>query len=240
MSDHEQGRDLSGYKSRLEFLLAKLQEHTRGIEAYDAARRRIWQNVSELVDEYGVTEDTKFVIAAFSGSPTDPERSHTYITRLTELDSNVQQSAGQLIAWLTLEKEITSHPFNPSVRPMTEKNYLLHLGLLPQDAALVVGRRGRVSVPVEKSATIPLNPVYLSEEPLSFDGELLPLSMMKGQDLVRLENNPGIDLASYDYERTYPVVCGNTNVDELLTDKLGKSPRVEAALGLLSARLFEN
>lgn len=44
------------------------------MEDLRAARSRTWAEVSDSIKEFGITEETKFIIAAFAGYPTDPEK----------------------------------------------------------------------------------------------------------------------------------------------------------------------
>jgi hypothetical protein len=235
MADPERPTPPSDLVPRLQSLLLELQRRTREIEDAEAARRRTWSDVSRLVNEYGVPEEAKFAVAAFRGHPTDPEKNSLYVERLIELDKQIKAFAGEILAWLTSEVVETSHPFNPAVKPDTEKRVTLHVGLLPAEASLVVEAHGKLSIPIEKSVAIPVSSMYMPDERLFIDDELIPIGAEHGNSF-ELESSPGLDLAQYGIENPYPIVLGNKTV-QLLLDKnsLGKHPQVTEALETLAS-----
>ena len=226
------------YVAQLEACLEDLQYDAQQIEVHKNRQSQTWSHITELVRRYGVPEEAKFAVAAFSGHTTKPEANRAYVEYLKGIDKQVKMSAGHTVAWLTSEVEITSHPFNPAIKPDTVKKYYFHVGLLPQDARLIVGGfGGRLSIPVERSAVVPLRAIYLSDEPLSFENELHPLPTL-GNNQVRLEDNPGIDMTMWDKEHPFPLLIGNSAVEDLLNGKLKGYPEIEKALDLLTAKLF--
>ncbi|HCM51703.1 TPA: hypothetical protein DIS56_01035 [Candidatus Saccharibacteria bacterium] len=209
------------YVAQLEACLEDLQYDAQQIEVHKNRQSQTWSHITELVRRYGVPEEAKFAVAAFSGHTTKPEANKAYVEYLKEIDEQVKMSAGHTVAWLTIEKK-----------------YYFHVGLLPQDARLIVGGfGGRLSIPVERSAVVPLRAIYLSDEPLSFENELHPLPTL-GNNQVRLEDNPGIDMTMWDKEHPFPLLIGNSAVEDLLNGKLKGYPEIEKALDLLTAKLF--
>ena len=209
------------YVALLEGYLADFQHDAQQIEVHKNRQSHTWSRITELVRHYGVPEEAKFAVAAFSGHTTKPEANKAYVEYLKEIDEQVKMSAGHTVAWLTIEKK-----------------YYFHVGLLPQDARLIVGGfGGRLSIPVERSAVVPLRAIYLSDEPLSFENELHPLPTL-GNNQVRLEDNPGIDMTMWDKEHPFPLLIGNSAVEDLLNGKLKGYPEIEKALDLLTAKLF--
>ena len=209
------------YVALLEGYLADFQHDAQQIEVHKNRQSHTWSRITELVRHYGVPEEAKFAVAAFSGHTTKPEANKAYVEYLKEIDEQVKMSAGHTVAWLTIEKK-----------------YYFHVGLLPQDARLIVGGfGGRLSIPVERSAVVPLRAIYLSDEPLSFENELHPHPTL-GNDPVRLEDNPGIDMTMWDKEHPFPLLIGNSAVEDLLNGKLKGYPEIEKALDLLTAKLF--
>ena len=226
------------YVALLEGYLADFQHDAQQIEVHKNRQSHTWSRITELVRHYGVPEEAKFAVAAFSGHTTKPEANRAYVEYLKGIDEQVKMSAGHTVAWLTSEVEITSHPFNPAIKPDTVTRYYFHVGLLPQDARLIVGGwGGRLSIPVERSAVVPLSGIYLRDEPLSFENELHPHPTL-GNDPVRLEDNPGIDMTMWDKEHPFPLLIGNSAVEDLLNGKLKGYPEIEKALDLLTAKLF--
>ena len=226
------------YVALLEGYLADFQHDAQQIEVHKNRQSHTWSRITELVRHYGVPEEAKFAVAAFSGHTTKPEANRAYVEYLKGIDKQVKMSAGHTVAWLTSEVEITSHPFNPAIKPDTVTRYYFHVGLLPQDARLIVGGwGGRLSIPVERSAVVPLSGIYLRDEPLSFENELHPHPTL-GNDPVRLEDDPGIDMTMWDKEHPFPLLIGNSAVENLLKGDLNGYPEVEQALDLLTAKLF--
>ena len=209
------------YVALLEGYLADFQHDAQQIEVHKNRQSQTWSHITELVRRYGVPEEAKFAVAAFSGHTTKPEANRAYVEYLKGIDKQVKMSAGHTVAWLTIEKK-----------------YYFHVGLLPQDARLIVGGfGGRLSIPVERSAVVPLSGIYLRDEPLSFENELHPHPTL-GNDPVRLEDNPGIDMTMWDKEHPFPLLIGNSAVEDLLNGKLKGYPEIEKALDLLTAKLF--
>lgn len=241
MSSQEIPRPPEYYAKMLEGCLEELQSHSESIRTHEAASNRVWCQVTDLIRTYGVTEETKFLRAAFRGFPTDHEKTRKFIEYLQSLDEQVKNSAGETVAWLTSEEEDTSHPFNPSVKPMRETNYYLHIGILPDDASLQVGGvMGNITIPISRSVRGPLVGVHQSEGNLSLAGEIIPVPLIRfEQEWASTELNPEIDLSFWQFETPYPAVFGNEAVKELFDQhSLEEKTEVVKALEKLSSTLF--
>ncbi|MEK7095869.1 MAG: hypothetical protein AAB896_01055 [Patescibacteria group bacterium] len=243
MSSHEkltppENLEPEVYATDLRSLLLEIQFQTQEMKVHSEARRRAWDQVADLIRTNGVPEEVKFLVAAFAGDPTDPEANRTYVEYLKRIDERVKESAGHTVAWLTSEEVVTSTSFNPSIAPSTDRRYFFHVGLLPQDARLIVEAHGHLSVPVERAAVVPLSGIYLRDDPLSFESELHPLPTLGDSNPVRLEHNPKIDISRWSKEHPFPLLIGNLAVESVLKGDLNGYPEVEKALDLITSRLF--
>ncbi len=226
------------YIRKLEALLSHLQYEQRQVELHKHGIGITWRTVLNLINEFGVPEEAKFAVAAFVGYPMDPEKTRDYVAKLKEVDEAVKNSAGQMTAWLTGEEEVTSHPFNPSVKPMTQTEYHLHVGILTQDARLVVESHGRLSIPVEKSVRIPIVG-YHHDGYLSLENEIVPHPAMGHVYEPRLEDRPGMDIRQWNNELPFPAVFGSERVTKLFEKKgLKDTPEVNKALDTITSTLF--
>lgn len=240
MSTPEQNSAPDDYTARLEAKLAELQESRRLIDLHNLKIGQTSASIHELIREFGVTEDAKFVIAALGGYPDDAEKTRDYTDSLKELDEAIKNSAGQLTAWLTSETEQISHPFNPAYKPETQQSYEFHLGLLPLNASLKVGRRGQLGVPIERSVALPTVGIYqLNGLPsLEIEDGIIPVLSL-GEQPLKLEIDPAIDLSRYDKDHPYPVALGDEAVKNLLSQQhIEGHPRINEALDTLTSTLF--
>lgn len=216
MSNSERLTPPEDYVSELEAIQVRLQDNASEIAARKADSGAAWSEMSKLVGKFGVPEEVKFTVAAFSGFPTDPERSTEFVEYLRQIDEQIKAAASETVAWLTSEVEVTSTSFNPRIPPDTKERFTLHVGILPQDAKLVVAQHGKLLVPIERSVAFPLIAAYMNSEHPSLDDELFPVNQrVTGYETPGLEWNPELDLGSYSKEAPYPVVIGNSAVEEL-------------------------
>lgn len=160
-----------------------------------------------------------------------------YIEMLRKIDEDAKVSAGQVAAWLTSKEEAISTSFNPAIKPLTKKQYYFHVGILPQDARLIVEQHGMLHVPLERSVSIPIVDDHF-DEPLSLENEIRPYNSFD-RDLTVVEDRSGIEVSMWDKNVEYPVVFGDKAVQELFDKhELEEDPEIVKALETLTATLF--
>lgn len=207
---------LKALKERFHKNLSEIQAHESKIKALEDDSRAAYSEFSDLLEKYGVPEETKFTVAAYSHFPKDPERYAAFYEYLRGIDEQIKAVAGETVAWLTSEVQTVSTSFNPAIPPTTEHAFTLRVGILTQDAKLVVGEHGELTVPVERAVDIPLINVYMTSEHPSLEDELRPrIQMFSGYGAPYIERTPELDLGGMSKEATYPVVFGNNAVEEL-------------------------
>lgn len=227
--------------SELERLQLSIYHHTDQVTLHEAARNSAFVQAHNLIDaatQNGATvpDEAKFIVAALG---TDRKHTEEMIKKLRDLDEQVTSAAGQLAAWITAEKRVDITNFVTPEQSYT--GYRLHIGYLPIDANLKVRGWGQYSVPIERSVSTPINPVYQFLDYPSFENEIVPL--FYGDDYRAktpiLEDKPGIDVSLWDSEKPYPLVIGNDAVAEVLDkNKLDENWNVTKALEVLTSTLF--
>lgn len=238
MSNAERLTPPSNYAAQLEAHLSALQDHARLEGIHRDAQLRTWSNLNDLIRKYGVTEETKFIVAAFSGSPGDPNKTRERLDKLQMLEEEVRSAAGQSVAWITTVRETTSYRDPGPNR--TEQRYYLHIGLLPIDARLQVDERGQLTIPIEKSVCLPINKIYQNDGHPSFDHQVIPTGVYSETARTpELEARPGVNVSLWNQEIPYPLLVGDDVVAEMFDkNKLEERRQVTVALEVLTSTLF--
>lgn len=154
-SNHENGSNV-GTTAEIRLIYDEAIDVSREIDTLkdqaqqlDIRRSRLIQNMQNKIRETDLPQDAKILAAALLRFPRSAEQIQANVEIMTDISEKAEAFAGQAAIWFTSKESMTLHRFlGPNEYETTTH---LNLGVLDNEAALIINFSGGLLIPMHKT-----------------------------------------------------------------------------------------